>query len=292
MIINFGSINADHVYQVDHMPGAGETLAAMAYDVFVGGKGLNQSVAIARSGGYLRHVGCVGPGDTWMPQQIGGMGVGGDHIHKTDAPTGHAIIYVDPTGENEIVIFGGANRCLNQEMVMQALAGLDGPDHWVLFQNETNLTGFIAETARLRGFRVAYSAAPFSAAEALPLLPMVDLLVVNETEAAELAAATGTTAEAIDVPMVLITKGKNGSDLWMGGSCTYQPAYAVEAVDTTGAGDTFLGSFLAKLDASGDATEALNYATAASALQVTRPGAANAIPGEDEVKAFMEAQAT
>ena len=293
MIVNFGSINADHVYQVDHMPlQSGETLAATGYDIFLGGKGLNQSAAISRSGGRLRHVGCVGTGDDWVLNQITRAGVDTGHIRQVASPTGHAVIYVDPTGENEIVIFAGANQKFTPDQVDQALQELDGGGHWVLFQNETNLTEYIAAAAKQRGIRIAYSAAPFAAAAALPLLPSVDLFAVNETEAAELAAATGVRVDEIAVPMLLVTMGSAGAELWADGACRRQPAFAVDPVDTTGAGDTFLGAFLARLDAEASAAAALKYAAAASALQVTRAGAATAIPAYDEVIAFLEARRT
>ncbi|MCP5075275.1 MAG: ribokinase [Rhodobacteraceae bacterium] len=290
MIINFGSINTDLVYQVDHMPEAGETLAALTHEKFLGGKGLNQSVAIARAGGELRHVGCIGAGDFWIREQVATAGLDLAHVNEVAEPTGHAIIFVDRNGENEIVICGGANQRLSDDMVSTALDGLDGPDHWVLFQNETNLTELVAKTAKDLGFKIAYSAAPFSAAHALPLLPLVDLVAVNETEAAELAAAADLPFEEIGVPMLLVTKGSKGADLCAEGACVHQPAVPVDPVDTTGAGDTFLGSFLARLDLTGDAVGALHYAAFASALQVTRPGAANAIPTEAEVLAYLEVQ--
>ncbi len=292
MIINFGSINTDLVYQVDHMPEAGETLAALKHEKFLGGKGLNQSVAIARAGGNLRHVGCVGAGDAWIIEQIESAGLKTHHIRAVAESTGHAIIFVDRNGENEIVIFGGANLCLSDDMVVGAFADLDGEDHWVLFQNETNLTTKIASSAKTQGLRIAYSAAPFSPLATLPLLPLIELLVVNEAEAAELAAALGCGVDAIDVPMLVITKGRHGADLRTGAVTAHQPAFAVEAVDTTGAGDTFLGYFLAKLDAGTDAVNALEFAAAASALQVTQSGAANAIPASGAVVKFLKERLT
>lgn len=288
MIINFGSINADLVYQVDHMPQPGETLMALGHAKHLGGKGLNQSVAIVRAGGDLRHVGCVGAGDDWISGQIAQNNLAADHIAQVSEPTGHAIIYVDRHGENEIVILSGANQALTTEMVETALGGLNGPDHWVLFQNETNLTADIARYAKERGFRICYSAAPFSPELAVSLLPLTDLLVVNEAEAAELAAANGSTVADIAVPMLLVTLGAKGAYLRRKDGVMQQAAFLVQAVDTTGAGDTFLGAFLARFTENNDARQALAFAAAASALQVTRHGAATAIPHKQDVINFMK----
>ena len=290
MIINFGSICADHVYQVAHLPQPGETLSALRFEKFLGGKGLNQSVAITRAGGECRHVGCVNVDDNWILQQIGRAGVALDHIRKVDAPTGVAVIYVDPTAENVIVISGAANQSLTMDMVEAALSGLNGPDNWVLFQNETNLTREIAAYAKGRGIKIAYSAAPFVAETALSLLPLTDMLVVNETEAAELASASGKSVAEIDVPILLVTLGAEGSELHMDGKVVQQKAFPVQAVDTTGAGDTFLGSFMAEYDSHGNVTAALRYASAASALQVTQAGASNAIPNRETVLSFLAGQ--
>ncbi len=288
MIINFGSINADLVYQVPHMPRPGETLLALDHAKHLGGKGLNQSVAVLRAGGSLRHVGCVGKGDNWINAQISAAGIDKTHILEIDTPTGHAIIYVDPDAENEIVIFSGANQCLTMEMVRAALDGLNGADHWVLFQNETNLTAEIARYAKDHGFKIAYSAAPFSPQLAAQLLPLTDLLVVNETEAAELAAACNCAVADINVPMLLVTLGAKGCWLRRDSGTLQQGAFSVQAVDTTGAGDTFLGAFLAQYDAHGAAAQALRFAAAASALQVTGHGAANAIPQHQDVIDFLK----
>ncbi len=290
MIINFGSINADLVYQVPHMPRPGETLLALDHAKHLGGKGLNQSVAALRSGGPLRHVGCIAKDDSWIDAAISAAGLDQTYIDRIDTPTGHAIIYVDPDAENEIVIFSGANQCLTMDMVAKALHGLNGPDHWVLFQNETNLTGEIARYAKDHGFKIAYSAAPFSPALATELLPLTDLLVVNETEAAELAAANHCAVADIAVPMLLVTLGAKGAYLRDATGTLHQNAYPVQAVDTTGAGDTFLGAFLAQYDAHGNAAQALRFAAAASALQVTGHGAASAIPHKQDVTDFLKEQ--
>ncbi|GHA44792.1 ribokinase [Amylibacter ulvae] len=287
MITNFGSINIDHVYQVTNLPKAGETLSAKSYARYLGGKGVNQSVAIAKAGGTLRHVGAVGADGDWALAQMANNGVGDDHVARLDIATGHAIIYVDDSAENQIVILGGANTALTEQIVDDALVDAMG---WVLFQNETNMIDVIAAKSADAGCKLAYAAAPFSKEHALPLLDKIDLLAVNETEANDLADATGRKVEDLGVPILLVTKGSAGADLWVDGKYFHQTAFKVDAVDTTGAGDTFLGSFLAQYDETNDPARALQYATAASAIQVTRQGAANAIPDKKDVIKFLEAQ--
>jgi len=287
MIINFGSINIDHVYRVAHLPKAGETLPAQRYQKFLGGKGINQSIAITKAGAEVVHVGAVGTDAQWAMQAIESFGINTAAIACAEAATGHAMIVVDDAGENQIVIEGGANQCLQESAIKQALANADPQHDWVLLQNETNLAEFVVDQARAQGLRVAYAAAPFVAQITVELLPKIELLALNAGEAAALAQALGCTETQIPVPELLITRGHEGSEWIARGHSQRQAALAVEALDTTGAGDTFLGSFLARYALGESVTQALRYASAASALQVTRAGAASAIPEADEVAAVL-----
>ena len=287
MIINFGSINIDHVYRVANLPAAGETVTARSYDKFLGGKGVNQSIAIARAGARVVHVGAVGQDGDWALEQINRYGVSTDAVDRLDCATGHAVIFVDDHAENQIVIEGGANRRLQQSSVDQVLSLANPQTDWVLLQNETNLADAIVSSAAALGIRIAYAAAPFVAETTIALLPRIQLLVVNEGEAEALANALGVEPAAIPVAELLITRGADGAELLSGGHCYQQPVFPVQAVDTTGAGDTFTGSFLARY-ASGDSIEtSLAYAAAASALQVTQPGAAAAIPEASAVQQLL-----
>ena len=285
MILNFGSINLDLVYRVPHLPAPGETLASTSFAKFLGGKGINQSIAAARAGATVRHVGCLGPDGDWLRDQIVGFGLALDDIATVDAPTGHAVIYVDDNAENQIVLFGGSNQGFEKARIDAVLISA-GVGDWVLLQNETNLVSYIAETAHRRGLNVAYSAAPFDADAVEEVLGAVTLLALNEGEAAALEAKTGKAPQNLDVDHVLITKGADGAQLHSGGQLFHQDSFPVEAIDTTGAGDTFLGAFMARF-LEGNAARALRFAAAASAIQVTREGAAAAIPTADEIEAFL-----
>ncbi len=288
-ILNFGSINVDLVYALARMPQPGETLSAHSFQKFLGGKGVNQSVAIAASGGHVRHVGAVGPDGDWALARIAALGVATDHIARVEQATGHAIIFVDEQAENMIVIQGGANQALSLEQIDAALATAV-PGDWVLLQNETNLTIEIVQKAKAAGLKVAYSPAPFDAEKALAVLDLVDLLAVNQYEAGELRAARRALGHTAPVDAtLLVTLGSEGAELVSGdGRNLRQAAFKVTPVDTTGAGDTFLGAFLAHYTQNPDrAKTALRYAAAAAALQVQSHGAAVAIPAKQKVEAFL-----
>lgn len=292
MIINFGSINIDHVYGVAALPGPGETITAIEFEKHLGGKGINQSIASQKAGCETRHIGAVGADGEWALEQIRTFGVETNHIAIVNAPTGHAIVTVDDTAENQIIIMGGANQQFTATMISEALAEAKADRDWVLLQNETNMAQEIVREATALGLKVAYAAAPFIAETTIKLLPHVDLLAVNEGEADQLAAALDTDPKNIPVPELLITRGSSGAELIKGEKTWKQAAFQVNAVDTTGAGDTFLGSFLGVYAMEETAESALQYAAAASALQVTQKGAAPAIPNRETVLQFLKDHAT
>lgn len=289
MILNFGSINIDNVYRVARMPQAGETLAATSYDQILGGKGINQTVASLRAGARVFHLGHVGQ-DAWIADHLSAVGVDQTYVTRTASPTGHAIIYVDDAGENQIVILKGANANFNADQVAKQLADFADQSVWVVLQNEINLSVEIAQMAKAAGHKVCYSAAPFDADHVRKILPFVDLLALNETELADLRAALDVQVCDLDVDMVLVTLGAKGAQLHRKDQVTVQNSFKVTAKDTTGAGDTFLGSFVARLDAGDTDAHALEYAAAAAAVQVTRIGAAPAIPTRAEVLDFIKDQ--
>jgi len=278
-----GSINADHVYAVPHLPTPGETIAARALSRGLGGKGANQSVAAARAGARVVHIGAVGADGRWAVERLAGFGVDTTHVAEISAPTGHAIITVDPQGENSIVIFPGANTAQELSRLTAAFAGAR-PGDILLLQNETSHQVEAAQMAAARGMRVIYSAAPFDLAAITAILPFASVLVLNAVEADQLTAATG----AIEGPDLIVTEGARGAR-WQtaGGGILRVPAFDVTPVDTTGAGDCFIGSVAAALDRGLGREAALRFAAAAAALQVTRSGTAEAMPGRAEVEAFL-----
>ena len=285
-IWNLGSINADMVYAVPHLPGPGETLAATGLQRFLGGKGANMSVAAARAAAHVRHVGAVGTDGAWAVERLMEYGVDTRHIRQVADPTGHAIVTVDPGGENQIVIFPGANRAIPEAAVQAALSEASAGDS-LLIQNETNAQLLAARIGRDLGLRVCYAAAPFDAEAVRAVLPYLDFLVLNAVEAEQLEQATGMGPGALPVRDVIVTLGAGGArhfDTNAGESRDF-PAVPVTPVDTTGAGDTFTGYVLAGLDRGLPMAQAIAQAMRAAAIMVTRHGTADVIPDLKDVQA-------
>lgn len=290
-VYNLGSINIDYFYTVPHLPIGGETLSALSFRRGLGGKGTNQSVAAAQAGSEVFHIGSVGVDAEWVLKRMADFGVDVFHVLESKLETGHAVIYVDDGGENSIVLSRGANYDQDPNHISDSLLGAE-PGDTLLLQNETSHQVEAAKIGKDMGLRVVYSAAPFDLVQVQAILPYVTLLVMNEVEAAQLCAAMKTTLDKIDVPEILVTRGGKGAR-WQSqtGERHEIAALNVKVVDTTGAGDTFLGYFAAMRDMGQDVRAALGIATAAAALKVTRHGTADAIPNMRDVEAFLEARA-
>jgi ribokinase len=284
-IWNLGSINADFVYRVPHIPGPGETLSSTSREVFLGGKGANMSVAAARAAARVHHIGAVGNDGRWAVERLLEYGVDTRNITVLDTETAHAMIMVADDGENAIVLHAGANAQIPQVTLQAAIAEASTGD-WLVIQNETNLQRTAAEMGRKMGLRVAYAAAPFDADRVQAVLPYIDFLILNEVEAAQLQTATGQAPEDLEVADVIVTLGADGADWYGTQGKTHFPAIKVVPVDTTGAGDTFTGYVLAGLDRGMPMPQAIGQASKAAALMVTRHGTADVIPDLSEVQAF------
>lgn len=288
-ILVAGSANLDFVVRAPHIPAPGETVLGGEFRTFPGGKGANQAAACARAGGApTRMLLALGDDAFAAPieDSLHAAGVDLDIRREHGRPTGTAFICVSDDGENAITVAPGANATLRPH----DLPALDGVGH-LLLQLETPLDSVAAwaRAARAAGVRTVLNAAP---AQALPpeLLANVDVLVVNEGELAAIAAADGTIAAnlaRIDVPCVVVTLGERGCLARAGAETLRQPAFAVEVVDTTGAGDTFCGVLVAALARGAAMPGALREASAAAALACTRMGAQSGIPSRVEVQALL-----
>jgi ribokinase len=286
-IFNLGSINADLVYRVPHLPGPGETLAARSLQRGLGGKGANMSVAAARAAARCVHIGAVGPDGAWAVERLMEYGVDTRHIARVTEVTGHAVIAVDDAGENCIILLPGANTRIVEAHVAAALQEAVSSDLF-LMQNETSVQWLGAEMASARGMRVAYAAAPFEAAAVQNVLPLLDLLFLNAVEAQQLQEATGLGPLDLPVRDVIVTLGAQGAR-WHNtdtGETQEFAAVPVTPVDTTGAGDTFTGYVLAGLDRGMPMAQAIGQAMVAAAIMVTRPGTADVIPDLRDVQEF------
>ncbi len=302
-VVVLGSANVDLVVQVDHRPVGGETVLGSDLVTTPGGKGANQAVAAARIGGDVRFVGCVGDdvGGRLLRDSMYGAGVDLTGLQTVDAPTGSAVILVTPDGENSIVVSPGANAQLSPDRVAEVSSSWEDADVLVL-QLETPIeTVFAAaRAAGERGIRVVLNAAP---AASLPaeLLDVADPLVVNETEAAAVLGEPGLDLDEGSVARVgqrLLDRGPRSVVLTLGAKgavCGVRglavaavPAREVQAVDTTGAGDGFVGALAVRLAAGDDLDAAVRLATAVAAVAVTRRGAQTAYPDADELAQRFE----
>lgn len=288
----------DFVYSVPHLVTAGETLASTTYDVYPGGKGLNQSLAAAAAGCEVVHAGAVGSDGDVLLETLREQGVATHLINVLPFASGHAVIQVDPQGRNGIVISGGANRRLSQDQVDAAFDTVNAHD-WLLLQNEINNVPGVIKRARDRGLQLALNLAPADAAARDYPIELLDLLIVN---AAEAQALVGHHAEprAQFVQMrrrwpalsIVLTLGANGLIYFDAAAAEEGElgAYAVDAIDETAAGDAFVGYLLARLVAGESIARALPSASAAGALATTGAGAAPSIPAATEVAALMQRQ--
>ena len=290
-ILNFGSLNLDYVYNVDHMVEAGETLTSAERNTFCGGKGLNQSIALARAGAKVFHAGQIGAEGEILRQTLAQEGVDTRYIRTADVPTGHALIQVDKNGQNCILLYGGANRALTTGYIDEVLADFGRGDILVL-QNEVNLLDYIIDRAWEKGMRIILNPSPFDDHLVKCDLQKISILLLNEVEGAQLCGKTD--PEAIleylrkEYPEVraVLTLGSRGSVYQDVNLQHHQSIFPVEAVDTTAAGDTFTGYFIAELLEKSNAVEGLEIAAKAAAIAVTRHGAAPSIPTKAEVDAF------
>lgn len=287
-----GSANLDFVVRAAHVPAPGETVLGREFATFPGGKGANQAVACARAGGaYTRMLLALGD-DAYgavLDKALAEAGVERHVIRAPDVASGTAFICLSDDAENAITVAPGANMQLRPHH----LPSLRGVSH-LLLQLETPLetVASFAHIAHAAGVKVVLNAAP---ATALPagLLDDVDLLVVNEGELATLAGPGTPAAQLarLPVPCVVVTLGARGCVARRGGELLLQPAFPVEAVDTTAAGDTFCGALAARLAQHASLADALRFASAASALACTRLGAQTSVPARAEVDAWLAAQA-
>ncbi|WP_417503928.1 ribokinase [Marinomonas gallaica] len=291
-VFNVGSINVDHLYQVDHFVRPGETMGSFSYQQLLGGKGANQSVALAKAGAKVKHVGAICHSDTHIIEQLQSYGVNTEWVAKVEETTGHAIIQLTGEAENAIILHAGANHTLTSRQIKSVLDNLQQGD-WVLLQNETNLVSEALQAAQEAGAKVAFNPAPMDAELTRKVLPYLDLLIVNEVEAMDLAQVDTIEAAADKLPKdypdiaVMMTLGKEGVRYFSAQEDIQVPAFVVSAKDTTAAGDTFIGFCLAELSQGTPMQQAMTKACAASAICVTRMGAAPSIPAMDEVNDFL-----
>ncbi|HJP32287.1 MAG: ribokinase [Candidatus Latescibacteria bacterium] len=294
-IYNVGSLNIDHVYGVDHIVRPGETVAGNGYGMFAGGKGGNQSAALARAGAAVSHVGCIGADGLWLREGLEQLGVDVSHITvDPETATGHAVIQVESdSGENAIFLYPGGNHRISPES-MRAVFSQMPTGSIVLLQNEINATSDVIVQAANEGYPVYLNPAPFHSQVLDWPLDLVDVLIVNETEAVGLAqSGVGAEPESLIDALhvrwpraeILLTLGERGAILsGPDGRVRTEAVHAGSPIDTTAAGDTFIGYFLAARTGGESSESCLLRAATAAGICVTRAGARVSIPSLDEVQ--------
>ena len=288
-IINFGSLNIDHVYQVPHFVKPGETLAGTGYRSYCGGKGGNQSVALARAGIKVYHAGCIGADGKSLLGNLAENGVNTDYIKTVEQASGHAIIQVNVQGENAIILYPGANSSITSEMIDEVFSDFSSGDI-LLLQNEINNISIIMKKAVEKGLEIIFNFAPFSTETAKKLpLHLLKILIINEHEGAGLSGQNTTNgimkilAKRYPETIIVMTLGREGAICVADGEVTSVSSPDVEVIDTTCAGDTFIGFFLEAYLQNKSIKECLERGCAAGALAVSRLGAANSIPFKHEL---------
>ena len=293
-ILNYGSLNIDYTYSVDHFVRGGETQSSKELCVFSGGKGLNQSIALSKSGAPVWHAGAVGQGDgEFLIRQLEEAGVHTEYIARVEEKTGHAIIQKAKDGGNCILLFGGANQQITEEMVDQVLEHFEEGDYLVL-QNEVSQIRYMMEQAHKKGMKIVLNPSPMDEKIASYPLEYVDYFLLNEIEAGDICGESaegevllGKLAERFPGAKIVLTLGGDGSLYREGDTTLKQGIFKVPVADTTAAGDTFTGFFIGGLVLGQEPKEALLRAAKAAAIAVSRPGAAPSIPSKEEVEQFQ-----
>lgn len=290
-VLNFGSLNLDYIYKVSHIVREGETILADDVSMNLGGKGFNQSVALARAGLSCYHAGLVGEEGLEFYDACQTFGIKTDYIKTVTGRCGHTVIQVDEKGQNSIVLFGGANQKNSKEYVDEVLKNFDTGDI-IILQNEINELPYIIDQAFAKGMTIVLNPSPYDDRLEECDLGKVSVFVLNETEGQQMTGMTtpATIVAALDAyfsnARIMLTLGEGGCIYHHGDEEYYQAAFAVDAVDTTAAGDTFTGYFVAGLCRKQPMREILLTASKAAALAVTKPGAAQSIPFMSEVELF------
>lgn len=290
-MLNFGSCNIDYVYSVNHIVNPGETENAEKLEIFPGGKGLNQSVALAKAGAKVFHAGIVGNDGDLLLTTLRESGVDVSQIKRTDNPSGHAIIQVDGQGRNSIIVLAGANGMITEQYVDSVLVNFDSGDI-LLLQNEINSIDLIIDKAYNKGMCVILNPSPVNSALEKIDFGKISYIILNETEiqaiSGESERALKTLKQRYPELKIMLTLGSDGC-IYSDSRCeVFHPAFCVNAVDTTAAGDTFTGYFISEIIKETDYRTALRIASAASAVAVSKKGASSSIPEREEVIGFLK----
>ncbi len=292
-VLNFGSLNIDYVYSVDHIMLEGETQACTKMERFCGGKGMNQSIALAKAGVGVFHAGMVGADGEWLLEMCQKSGVDTRYIRKTDGKSGHTIIQVDKNAQNCILLYGGANREITEEYIDEVLNEFEKGDI-ILLQNEVNLLDKIIEKAYEKEMIIILNPSPMDEAIKKCDLHKVTILLLNEIEGEQITGenAPEKILDKLNVfypdMKVVLTLGGKGSVYQEKEKRCKQEIFPVKPVDTTAAGDTFTGYFIASVLEGMSVESGMEMAAKAASIAVSRKGAAASIPYREEVEKKLQ----
>lgn len=288
MVLNIGSCNLDYVYSLDHIVAEGETERSYEMKIFPGGKGLNQSVAAAKAGAEIYHAACVGSDGDMLIDIMSKSGVNTSLITRSDAKNGHAIIQVSASAENSIFVYPGTNDMIEKDYIDKILSLFSKGDLLIL-QNEISNIDYIVKQAYKKEMTIILNPSPINNNLFEIDMNMISYLVLNEIEIKAFFPASNADASLLIATekhphlKIVLTKGVKGSVYKDLNHHICRPAFKANAVDTTAAGDTFMGYFVAGLYNNMPIDEILKIASAASAITVSRSGASPSIPYADEV---------
>jgi ribokinase len=300
-IVVIGSSNVDLIMKMDHLPQKGETVTDAIFMQVYGGKGANQAVAAARAGGNVTFINCVGE-DAYTPQMIANFekdGIDTQFIFKEDGiPSGHALVMIGDQGNNYLSVAPGANYKLTPEKIDAASAAIDEAAILVMqYEIPEETIKYVLQIANSKKIPVLWNFAPARKFD-FSYIPKVNILVLNEVEAeylTQMPVRNHSDAEnaALDlikkgVGTVIVTLGEKGAIALTSEETLYVPAFSVDAIDTTAAGDTFCGCFAVAFVEGKSLQESLKFANAASAISVTRIGAQQSIPYRSETDQFCQ----
>lgn len=288
-ILNIGSLNLDYVYSVDHITLVKETQNSTKVEIFAGGKGLNQSIALSNAGFEVFHAGFIGDGGNMLLETCVKNNINTKFLEKTTEKAGNAIIQVDKDGNNCIILYGGSNQMLTTEYIDKVLSNF-GKDDVIILQNEVNLIDYIIDKAYDLGLKIVLNPSPFDDKILKCNLEKVWLFMVNEVEGEQISKKSNPKEilkffqETFENSQVVLTLGENGAYFANSNEIFFQDIIKTTVVDTTAAGDTFTGFFIYGFLNNYGIEKSLKLATKASSITITRKGASDTIPKICEIE--------
>lgn len=289
-VICLGSLNYDNVYTVENIVKSGETISSSDINVFCGGKGLNQAIALSKAGAYTHMAGLIGKDGTLLKNKALDNNIDVSLLESINCKSGHAIIQLDANGQNSIILYGGANQEINVDYINKVL-DTTKPNDILVLQNEINMLPTIIEQAYLKNLTIVLNPSPYNNTIKKCDLNKVDILILNEIEGESLTGkhiykdVINNIHKTYPNMKVVLTLGAKGSMYIDKDTCIEQESIKTEVVDTTGAGDTYTGYFIKSfLVDEKTIRESMRIASKAASIAVSRNGASNSIPNKEEIK--------